>query len=90
MVNLVTISISLPNEENDRHIIERWKNKSNYYNNAIYNWSIRDVEKRNEAKFNKLNYLEIFQNISFENIVSFIKEKYSETTENKQLIIGEK
>ena len=33
---------------------------SYYYNSAIKIWSISDVEKRNTAKQNNLNYLEIF------------------------------
>ena len=33
---------------------------SGYYQNAINTWTIRDVNKRNIAKQNNLNYLEIF------------------------------
>ena len=35
-------------------------NKSDYYKNAAYNWRYRDVNKRNLAINNKLNYYEIF------------------------------
>ena len=33
---------------------------SQYYKNAIYNWTIRDVNKRNYAKENNLNWHEFF------------------------------
>ena len=48
----------------DIEIINKWKNKNtNYYNNAINCWTIRDVNKRNIAKQNNLNYL-VFYNIN--------------------------
>jgi len=34
--------------------------ESRFYKNALYNWTIRDVEKQNKAKENKLNYIEFF------------------------------
>lgn len=40
-----------------------WKSKDNeYYNNAIYTWTDLDVRKRQCAKDNHINYLEIFSN----------------------------
>ena len=49
------------NDENDKLIIEIWKDKNtNYYDNAITTWTIRDVNKRNIAKENKLNYIEFY------------------------------
>ena len=43
--------------------LEYWKSKDNeYYNNAIYTWTDLDVRKRNTARDNQLNYLEIFSN----------------------------
>ena len=33
---------------------------NNYYNSAIYVWTVSDVNRRNIAKQNNLNYLEIF------------------------------
>lgn len=40
-----------------------WRNKNTkFYNNAIETWTKRDVLKRETAKKNKLNYLEIFSN----------------------------
>ena len=48
-------------DENDLIQVNKWKEKNtNYYNNAINCWTIRDVKKRNIAKQNKLNYKEFF------------------------------
>lgn len=47
----------------DIEILNRWKSKSEkskFYKNAIYVWTEHDVKKRNIAKENGLNYLEIF------------------------------
>lgn len=45
----------------DLKLLEKWKSgKSNYYNNAITTWTIRDVNKRNIAKKNRLNWVEFF------------------------------
>ena len=53
-----------PFDENNQDDIDRlnyMKSKnSNYYNSAIQVWTIVDVTKRNIAKENNLNYLEIF------------------------------
>ena len=47
--------------EEDLVIINAWKSKNTpYYMNAVRVWTVADVEKRNTAKENKLNYLEIF------------------------------
>lgn len=49
------------NDINDINIVELWKNKNtNFYIEAIYNWTIRDVVKRETAQKNSLNYLEVF------------------------------
>ena len=51
------------NKENDKEKLELWKEKaktSKYYQNAINTWTIRDVNKRETAKKNNLNYLEFF------------------------------
>lgn len=45
---------------NDVKLFNKWMNKSDYYKNAAYNWRYRDVNKRNMAINNKLNYYEIF------------------------------
>lgn len=53
-----------PFDENNQEDIDKlnlWKGKdTDYYNSAIQVWTIGDVKKRNIAKENKLNYLEIF------------------------------
>ena len=47
--------------EEDKKMIEIWKEKNTpYYNNAIGTWTIRDVNKRNIAKQNNLNYIEFW------------------------------
>ena len=52
------------NNKEDQLILKSWKDKNTkYYNNAITAWTIRDVNKRNTAKENKLNYIE-FWNIN--------------------------
>ena len=53
------------NNPNDINIVNTWKEKNSpYYNKAIKDWTVRDVNKRNIAKNNNLNFLEIFpQNI---------------------------
>jgi hypothetical protein len=60
--------------EKDNEIVRIWKNKNTkYYNNAIETWTIRDVKKRNIAKENNLNYLEIFSNNIDEVIYEYTK-----------------
>ena len=53
-----------PFDENNKDDLDKlnlWNHKnSKYYNNAIYTWTKRDIKKRNTAKENNLNYLEIF------------------------------
>lgn len=56
----------------DQIKLEQWKSKeTKYYNNAIYTWTVRDVEKRNKAKQEKLNYVELW---SYEEAVKWINE----------------
>lgn len=51
------------NDKDDLNIVEKWKSKkSKYYNKAINDWTVRDVIKRQIAKENGLNYIEIFSN----------------------------
>lgn len=53
-------------DKNNEYCVEKlniWKSKkTKFYENAIETWTIRDVKKRNIAKENNLNYLEIFSN----------------------------
>ena len=45
----------------DLIIINEWKSKhTKFYDGAINNWSIKDVQKRNIAKLNNLNWFEFF------------------------------
>ena len=51
------------NDENDINLLSEWENKSKesaFYKKAIYVWTEHDVKKRNIAKENEINYLEIF------------------------------
>ena len=62
------------NIEIDKDILESWKSKdTDYYNNAIETWTVRDVKKRDLAKQNHLKYLEIFSNNIDEVIKCFEK-----------------
>lgn len=47
-----------PMDLNDINILKIWESKN--YQNGIYTWTIKDVEKRNIAKKNNLNYKEIW------------------------------
>ena len=60
------------NRFNDKDIekLNKWKSKNTkFYNNAIKTWTERDVNKRNIAEKNNLNFIEIFSNN-----ISVIKE----------------
>lgn len=47
--------------DNDIQLLNEWKAKnSEYYNNAINTWTVRDVEKRQIAKDNNLNFIEVW------------------------------
>ena len=53
------------NAEQDVDIIKNWQSKSVtsvYYENALTVWTVRDVEKRNTAKNNNLNYITFWDN----------------------------
>ena len=60
------------NDSNDKLRLEYMKSKNNtYYNNAINTWTIRDVNKRNTAKANNLNYIEFWTFDEFKNWLKF-------------------
>ena len=65
------------NNIEDQKLLEKWESKdSKYYKDAIKTWTIRDVLKRETAKLNNLNYLEIFgKEINEEYIFNLIDEK---------------
>lgn len=47
--------------DEDKLIVKNWKAKSTkYYDNAVNTWTISDVNKRNIARQNKINWLEFF------------------------------
>lgn len=47
--------------DDDNHMLESWKRKNTeYYDNAIRTWTVRDTTKRNTAKQNKLKYIEFW------------------------------
>ena len=53
--------------------LEEWKQKavtSKFYQNAIVTWTISDVKKRNIAKMNGLNYIELWDLNDVESYVS--------------------
>jgi len=50
-----------PNNIEDKNKLKLWKSKSTkFYDNAIKTWTIRDINKRNIVKENKLNWIEFF------------------------------
>lgn len=60
--------------------LHNWEEKSkssNFYKTAIKVWTKSDVDKRNIAKKNKLNYLEIFS-IDFDNCINLILNRINE------------
>jgi len=51
----------IENDQKCKDKLNKWKCKNTkYYNNAIETWTIRDVNKRNIAKENNLNWVEFF------------------------------
>ena len=65
--------------KDDVLLLEQWKSKNTeFYNNAIIVWTVRDVLKRETAKKNNLNYIEVFSNKLDEIIekISYIILKY--------------
>lgn len=49
------------NNGDDIQLLNKWKSKNSaYYKKAIETWTIRDINKRNIAKNNHLNFIEIW------------------------------
>ena len=72
------------NNLNDQLIMNKWRTKSlsdKYYKNALNTWTIKDVEKRNTAIQNNLNYLEIFGKTDLNKYIN-IFENYIKNMEN--------
>ena len=59
------------NNNDDVELANKWKNSiSKFYNNAYETWVIRDVLKRNIAKQNNLNYIELWD---IDDVIKFIE-----------------
>ena len=72
------------NNLNDQLIMNKWRTKSlsdKYYKNALNTQTIKDVEKRNTAIQNNLNYLEIFGKTDLNKYID-IFENYIKNMEN--------
>lgn len=62
------------NNEDDIALVEKWRNMNKpKYDGAIKTWTVIDVKKREIAKKNNLNYLEIFDN-DLESVILAIVE----------------
>ena len=49
------------NNLDDINVLLLWESKhTKYYDNAIYTWTVRDIDKRITAFNNKLNYIEVW------------------------------
>lgn len=60
------------NENNnlDVELLNKWKSSTKYYNNAAVTWSVYDVNKRNLAAANNLNYIEFWNIEELKNWIS--------------------
>ena len=62
-----------PNNIEDLAKVEKWKSKhSKFYDNAIQNWTVRDLEKLEYARKNNLNYLVCWSEEEFNNYIKNI------------------
>lgn len=68
-------------------VLSKLDNRYTRYDAVIDTWTVRDVMKRNEAKNNKLNYLEIFSLFSLTHVPEFICNNFSGKTDT-QIVIG--
>lgn len=60
--------------EDDINKVNLWKSKNTqFYNNAINTWTIRDVNKIQIAKNNKLNYIILYNIIEYNNWINKYK-----------------
>lgn len=64
------------NNFNHQEIVQRWKDSdTDFFRNAIKNWTITDVKKRKVAKENDLNYIEFFDIEEFIRWIENIKKQ---------------
>ena len=62
------------NEDDQKRLLEMKSKNTKYYDSAIRSWAIRDVEKRECAKRNNLNYLELFS-CDLDECINLFKQK---------------
>ena len=62
------------NEDDQKRLLEMKSKNTKYYESAIRSWTIRDVEKRECAKRNNLNYLEVFS-CDLDECINLFKQK---------------
>lgn len=61
------------NNTDDINVLTEWKNKNtDYYNNAVSVWSVKDLNKRETARRNNLNYIVFWDNELRDAIVWFL------------------
>ena len=63
------------NNENDKELMEKYINKYGNNNQQYTIWCVKDVEKRNTAKNNNLNYIELFNFKKLDKLIEIIKNK---------------
>ena len=66
-----------PQNENDMSLLKEWRLKNTkFYDNAIKTWTVRDVNKRNIAYKNKLNFYEFWDDSKLRDFIKTLAEKH--------------
>lgn len=71
--------------DDDLEVVSKWKEQSKtkpYYKNAIYTWTDLDIRKRNIAKENNLNYIELFSK-DIDSCISYITDYIHQASPSK-------
>ena len=63
------------NNENDKELMEKYITKYGNKDQQYIIWCVKDVEKRNNAKNNNLNYIELFNFKKLDKLIEIIKNK---------------
>ena len=63
------------NNENDKELMEKYITKYGNNDQKYTIWCVKDVEKRNTAKNNNLNYIELFNFKKLDKLIEIIKNK---------------
>ena len=63
------------NNENDKELMEKYITKYGNNDQQYTIWCVKDVEKRNTAKNNNLNYIELFNFKKLDKLIEIIKNK---------------